>query len=126
MVLAGSNISRRPGAPGATSRLSERTQYRTWSQWTQARTPDPLMARYGRTGRHLIVRATIGTTTNGNFVHGYIAEVMSRGIHVPIPEANALHRLAGNRDDKQIPRYTVRLKYGAHFEPWVDSIAIKH
>jgi hypothetical protein len=69
-------------------------------------------------GRNLIVRATINTSRS-------IAEIMPRRIHVPLPAANVLQRFARHWRGSQIPRYTVRLAYGVHDEPWVDSVALK-
>jgi hypothetical protein len=85
-----------------------------------ARTPEVLLARYGSTGRHLIVRGTLATMASRSIV-----DVMPREIHVSLPLANALQRFARHWEAEQIPRYTVRLAYGIHYEPWVETVTVK-
>jgi hypothetical protein len=84
---------------------------------------DTLLQKYGNAGKHLIVRATIqpwlfGTKDGKTVPRGRIAEILGSEIHVPLPDALILAKIAPPREGA----YTVRLAFGSHFEPWVISV----
>lgn len=80
-----------------------------------SRSPDALLTKYGSTGRHLIVR---GAVKPGQFV-----VVINPQIHVPLPAAVVLQDPPSPQPGvTEGPRYTIRLAYGTHFEPWVVSV----
>ncbi len=80
-----------------------------------SRSADALLTKYGSTGRHLIVR---GTVKPGQFV-----VVINPQIHVPLPAAVVLQNPPPPQPGgTEGPRYTIRLAYGTHFEPWVVSV----
>jgi hypothetical protein len=92
-----------------------------------SRSSDGLLAKYGRTGRHLIVRALVEPwaqpLAGGKSVaHGHIAQILGSVIHLPEPAS--IPRKLGVRQlwSSEGPRYTVRLAYGAGFEPWIISV----
>jgi len=76
---------------------------------------------------YLIVRATVQPRVviqeGKAVVRGQIVEIIDQQIHVPLPAGMILPRPGPPRlGNSQIPRYTVSLAYGAHFEPWVISV----
>jgi hypothetical protein len=78
------------------------------------------------THKRLIVRATVqpGVVVQDGkaVVRGRIANILDSQIHVPLPDALALEKLPPRPGNSDPPRYTVRLAYGARFEPWVISV----
>jgi hypothetical protein len=78
---------------------------------------ETLLARYRNTGRHLIVRATVKPVVGSQFV-----EMINPQIHVPLPDALVLEKPEPPRLGTERRHYTVRLAYGARFEPWVISV----
>jgi hypothetical protein len=92
-----------------------------------SRDSETLLAKYGSTGRHLIVRATVTSTVDfrdgRRSMQGRIVEILPQEIHVPLPEASVLEKARLRpADTSQRPHYTVHLANGAHFEPWVVSV----
>jgi uncharacterized protein DUF4824 len=88
---------------------------------------ETLLAKYGSTGTHLILRATvlplIGRKAGIDVMGGRIVELINPQIHVPLPAALDLEKLKPPYlPSSQRARYTVRLAYGTRFEPWVVSV----
>ncbi len=102
-----------------------------------------LRARYPDRARYLIVsgelRMWISRSRSaqqrgdGPRVGGYIEQILTRRIHVPLQHRAALHAALGgdlrarrHRDTESLstPRYAVVLNYGARREPWVGDIVV--
>jgi hypothetical protein len=88
------------------------------------RDPSALRRRYPDQARFLIVRAVVRLNYWKDFnpmtasgrpptLRGYIQEVIPNEIHVPLPFAS---QLAG------ATHYSVTLRYGSRYEPWVAAI----
>lgn len=91
-----------------------------------SRSSDGLLAKYGRTGRHLIVRATVESWAlpfpgGKSLARGHIVDILDSVI--PIPESASSLKNIGERQawSSAGPRYSVRLAFGARFEPWIIS-----
>lgn len=92
-----------------------------------AASPEPLLAKYGRDGKHIVLRATVQPQRiprrSDSIIQGQVVEILSSAIHVPVPEATVLRNLpAATPTGTEQSRYRVRLAYGARFEPWIVSI----
>ena len=88
---------------------------------------DELRTRYPDAQKFLIVRGVIGisplydkvSATESRWI-GRVSELVPGEIHVPLPYAGELNRLAGEKGS--LSRYTVTLHYGPRLEPWIGSI----
>jgi hypothetical protein len=88
---------------------------------------ETLLAKYGSTGRRLILHATVqpqlARQDGKSIVRGHIAEILGPQIHVPLPAATVLPpRGPPQYGPPARPRYTIRLAFGARFEPWIISV----
>lgn len=86
-----------------------------------SRDPERLRRRYSGNNRILIVRARIDFFTAKKQIQGSVTEIIGRDIHVPLPAASALENFRRG-GVSQTRGYSIRLAYGAAYEPWVESI----
>ena len=95
-----------------------------------SRSSGALLAKYGRTGKHLIVRATVepwvlpldGTFSGKYIARGHIVDILGSEIHNPEPPSSLKNIGPRPSWSSQGPRYSVRLAFGARFEPWIISV----
>jgi hypothetical protein len=87
------------------------------------RDPAALRHRYPDQARYLIVQATIHLVLHSkwdrqtkrstpDYLHGYIQQITSDEIHLPLPYASAISAAKSNK-------YVVTLCYGSRYEPWI-------
>jgi hypothetical protein len=96
-----------------------------------SRSSGALLAKYGRTGKHLIVRATVepwvlpldGISSGKYIARGHIVDILGSVIHISEPPSSL--KDIGPRPfwSSGGPRYTVRLASGSRFEPWIVAIS---
>ena len=101
--------------------------------------PVALRERYADSSRYLIVNAELRMRVTrpcdrredagGQRVHGVIANILTRRIHVPTQHRAALDAALGeergikpSRGEAGHPRYAVLLNWGARYEPWIAEI----
>jgi hypothetical protein len=71
--------------------------------------PETLTARYPGQRRYLISRGTVATHKRQSSRPGSVV-VLPRMVNVPLPP------------NPPLQRYTVKLRYGPHWEPWVTEL----
>lgn len=93
-----------------------------------------LRARHSDRSRVLIVSATVRVISagpgNAQQIVGLTGalEPLIAEIHVPLPLSRSLDSIQGsiniNAGPSFQPRYEVHLRFGAHHEPWVESVTL--
>jgi hypothetical protein len=94
--------------------------------------PVTLRRRYPDQAKYLIVKAVVrlvhqrrwdpktSREIKPGYLRGYIQEIIPSEIHVPAPDAAGLKSLKPRAVGA--PRYTVTLRYGSRYEPWVSAM----
>ena len=88
-----------------------------------------LLEKYAGKSNHLLLRGKIGVWWQIDNFQGYIRQVLSEQIHVPLPHSRFFSNLKGasirhaSGENEILPRYKVMLNFGQRLEPWVESVA---
>jgi hypothetical protein len=91
------------------------------------RDADTLASRYPDATRHLITAGVIQVIYDARNwpqapLSGTVARLMPGRIHVPTALATALPPLLRPHEDTPAASYSVALRYGRRYEPWVERI----
>jgi len=86
---------------------------------------DELRKKYDDFDKYLIVKALVTMVDRDYYpdktkIKGYIKGLSITKIHIPLPYKKELETLKSEWNIK--PRYSVKLRYGQRFEPWIVEV----
>ncbi|XOB61075.1 DUF4824 family protein [Campylobacterota bacterium DY0563] len=87
--------------------------------------PEVLKSKYQDKSKYIITRGLINVRHTSKGISAYISGLIIEKIYIPLEYSNFLKSLQSinNYNNKIIkPRYTIILKYGTKFEPYVTSV----